>query len=301
MNFFKFGAIDIGSNAIRLLISDISHEKGRSPQFKKVTLVRLPIRLGQDVFVDGSIAPKNEQDLLETMKGFRHLLNAYHVKAYRACATSAMRDAANGPELVAKVAQQAGIDIEIIDGQMEAQLLYSTHIAEQLSQDRSYLYVDVGGGSTEITLFSQKKVVRSQSFNIGTIRLLNNLVKVEAWDQLKAWLGEIGEEAKPLTLIGSGGNVNKIHKLLDPKEKKNLSLREIEDMYLLLDSMTFEERIRELGLNTYRADVIVHAARIFVTIMRKTKSVEMIVPKVGLVDGIVHQLFEEFMLREGLA
>ncbi len=290
----KFASIDIGSNAVRLLLCSVI-EDGGEVLFKKNELVRIPIRLGEDAFVEKKISEEKIQSLVKTMKAFRLLMEVFGAVDYRACATSAMREASNGAEIIERVSKESGIAIEIIHGKIEAEIIYSNHIAEHLDHDSSYLYIDVGGGSTELTLFSQGKIVFSQSFNIGTIRLLHETVSKEHWSDFKETVRNITKNYKPLKAIGSGGNINKIYKTLKKKEGKSLQYEKIKEYSEYLSSFSVEQRITKLGLNPDRADVILPASKIFLTVMKNSGIDEIIVPQIGLSDGIVHLLYEKYI------
>jgi len=286
-------AIDIGSNAARLLITEVITYKDGTTDFTKLNLVRIPLRLGLDVFSQGHISAEKEKQTLATMKAFKLLLGVYKVNRYRVCATSAMRDAKNGAELVARIKKQTGLNIEIISGAEEATLLYETHIAELMHDRRPYLYVDVGGGSTEVTLFSQNLVVFKESFNIGTLRLLENQVTEEQWEHMK-WV--IKKHTRPLenmATIGSGGNINKIFSISKRKEGKPLSLELLKDYHKELSSSTVEERMHLYHLRRDRADVIVPALQLYTSIMRWAHSDIIYVPKIGLADGLIRMLYKE--------
>jgi exopolyphosphatase / guanosine-5'-triphosphate,3'-diphosphate pyrophosphatase len=288
----KFAAIDIGSNAVRLLLSHV-HKSNGITSFKKAELVRVPLRLGEDSFLNGKISPEKVEKLITSMKAFKHLIDVYDAIDYRACATSAMRDAENGREIIERVRKEAGIKIEIIDGKTEADIIYSNHIEEHLDINNSYLYIDIGGGSTEITLFSKNKAVASQSFNIGTIRMLHNKIDKEYWNYFKNWVKEITDGYRPLIAIGSGGNINKLFKMSGRKPDKYLSTAKLKAIYDTLESYTYEERMSVMGLNPDRADVIVPASKILLSILKHAQIEKMIVPQIGLSDGIVHQLYEK--------
>lgn len=288
----RFAAIDIGSNAVRLLLCNVYDQDGE-PVFKKAELVRMPIRLGEDAFRYKRITEEKKEKLAKTMKAFKLLIDVFGAVDYRACATAAMREADNGPEVIRYIKQQSGIEIEIIDGKTEAQIIYSNHIEEHLDHDQSYLYIDVGGGSTELTLFAKNKVVASQSFNIGTIRLLHDQVSKETWSYFKEWVKEKTIPFYPLTAIGSGGNINKLFKMADKKENKPLTLAKIQEVYSFLKEFSVEERITRLGLNPDRADVIVPATKIFLTVMKTAVIDKILVPQIGLSDGIIHLLYEK--------
>lgn len=286
-------AIDIGSNAARLLITEVKPYKNGSVDYTKLTLLRIPLRLGFDVFESGVISAEKRQQVLETMKAYKLLMNIYKVEAYRACATSAMRDAANGPEIRKEVLAQTGIQIDIISGDEEANIIYETHIAENLGTGKSYLYIDVGGGSTEVTLFADNHIVFKESFNIGTIRLLNNSVTEEQWNHMKWYIKKHTAECQPLEAIGSGGNINKIFSISKKKEGKPLSLDLLKDYYRELSASTVEERMHLYQFRADRADVIVPALQIFVSVMRWSGAEEVYVPRIGLADGLVKMLYAQ--------
>lgn len=286
-------AIDIGSNASRLLISEALIYKDGNVDFTKLNLLRVPLRLGIDVFDKGFITDERKNHLIETMKAYKLLMNIYKVEHMKACATSAMRDATNGQHIIAEVLDQTGINIEIISGHEEANIIYETHIAEKLSFNKSYLYIDVGGGSTEMTLFSNNQIIFKESFNIGTIRLLHNKVSDEQWDQMKTFIKTNLKEYAPIEAIGSGGNINKIFSLSKRKEGKPLPLEVLKDYYKEMSYSTVEERKHLYGFRNDRADVIVPALQVFISIMRWANADEIYVPKIGLADGIIKMLYKE--------
>ena len=289
----RFASIDIGSNAIRLLLCNV-FETESELFFKKAELFRMPIRLGEDSFRFKKISQEKTEQLIKVMKAYKLLIDAFEAVDYKACATAAMREASNAAEIIEKVKKQSGIEIDIIDGKLEAQIIYSNHIAEHLEHDRSYLYIDVGGGSTELTLFSNNQIVQSLSFNIGTIRFMQDNVSKETWQFFKDWIREKTAGYHPLTAIGSGGNINKIIKMAGRKEGKPLRVEKLKEIYDYLQSFTYEERITQLGLNPDRADVIIPAAKIFLSIMKNAGIEDIIVPQVGLSDGIIHLLYEKY-------
>ncbi len=293
----KFAAIDIGSNAVRLLFCNV-YEEGGKTLYKKAELIRVPIRLGEDSFLHKKISQKKADKLVTAMKAFKNLIDVYDAIDYRACATSAMRDAENGQEVVDRVRKEAGIKIEIIDGKTEADIIYSNHIEEHLDKNNNYLYIDIGGGSTEITLFSKNKAVVSQSFNIGTIRMLHDQIDKEYWSNFKNWVAEISKGYKPLIAIGSGGNINKLFKISGRKPNKLLPTYKLKGIYEVLESYTYEERVKLLGLNPDRADVIIPASKILLTVLKKAEIEKILVPQIGLSDGIVHQLYEKYKEKE---
>ncbi len=286
-------AIDIGSNAARLLITEIiSTEK--KPAFEKLNLVRVPLRLGFDVFEKKEISLFKTNMLLNTIRSFRYLMDAYAVTGYKAVATSAMRDAINSIEIIETVFRETGIRIEIISGDDEAAFIYENHIAENLNTENSYLYIDVGGGSTELTCFADNRLLFKKSFNIGTIRLIKNQVTEVHWDQMKDFLKkEMKTMTKHLTAIGSGGNINKVFSLSKRKDGKPLPLELLKDYYKELSSFSVQDRMRLYNLKEDRADVIVPALQIYVNVMRWIDAEEIFVPKIGLADGLIQALYRE--------
>ncbi len=287
----KYAAIDIGSNAMRLLVTNIVEQKGKPTQFNKSSLVRVPIRLGQDAFTVGEISDENIERMLDAMKAFRLLMNVHKVEKYRACATSAMREAYNGNEIVELIKKKANIKIDVIDGKKEASIIASSDLKSYINSDKTYLYVDVGGGSTEFSLFSEGKIVASKSFKNGTVRLLNNMVNDIVWQEIEKWIKKTIEPYDDITLIGSGGNINKLFKLSEKHKNKPLSYVYINSQYQKLNAMTYEERIAELELNPDRADVIIHATRIYLNAMKWSGARQIYVPKIGLSDGIVKAMY----------
>ncbi|WP_343674604.1 exopolyphosphatase [Chitinophaga sp.] len=289
----KLAAIDIGSNAARLLISEASPNSQGRMDFTKVNLVRVPLRLGIDVFSTGIISPKRAEHLISTIKAFKLLLEVYEVKYLKACATSAMRDAVNSAMILDNVRRETSIDIKIISGQEEASFLYESHIAENLDKTRAYMYIDVGGGSTEVTIFSKNTLVHKTSFNIGTIRLLQQQVTEAQWQNMKETIKQQVKSIGPVTAIGSGGNINKIFSLSKRKEGKPLTLDVLKDYYKEFSSFSVEERIHLYNLREDRADVIVPALQIYINIMRWANAEEIFVPKIGLADGLIQSLYGE--------
>jgi len=288
-----FAAIDIGSNAMRLLFCRVYKVDGK-PHFNKEELIRMPIRLGEDVFLHGKISDEKANRLVTTLRGFYDLIKAYGVQAHRAVATSAMRDASNGAEIIEKVRRETGLNVEIIDGKLEANLVFSNHIEELINPKHAYLYIDVGGGSTELTLYFNNKVIAAKSFNIGTVRMLLDKIEKNEMEEMKIWLKRNTVGVHPLYGIGSGGNINKIYKMSGKKETKHLSYDKLKGIFEMLNSYTFQERIERLEMKPDRADVIVPAAKIFLTVM-KTADIERIyVPQIGLSDGLVHELYEKY-------
>jgi exopolyphosphatase/guanosine-5'-triphosphate,3'-diphosphate pyrophosphatase len=288
----RYAAIDIGSNAVRLLIADIIN-KEEGITFKKNTLIRVPLRLGDDAFLDKCISPQKSEALLKTMQAFRNLMDVYQVKDYMACATSAMREASNGPDLVKKIQGKANITLEIVEGQREANIIYSSHIEQNLERKKNYLYIDVGGGSTELSVFSDGNLVSSRSFNLGGIRILDNQDKEETWTEMKEWVKDQNRLHKNLIGIGTGGNINRLYKMADEKEGVPMSFIKLKSLYDYLSSYSLKERITVLGLNQDRADVIIPASEIYLTVMKWGGVKQIFVPKIGLVDGIIQLLIEK--------
>jgi len=288
----RYAAIDIGSNAVRLLIADITkNEEGYG--YKKNTLIRVPLRLGDDAFLDHHISERKTEDLLKTMTAFKNLMDVYQVSEYLACATSAMREAGNGADIIKKIKQATDLDLEIIEGQREANIIYSNHIEDTLDSKRSYLYIDVGGGSTELSVFVNKVPVASKSFDIGTIRILDNQDKEETWDDMKNWVKEHTKSLKNMAAIGTGGNINKLYRMSDEKEGMPLSFLKLKGLYNNLNAHSLKERIQIFGLNPDRADVIIPACEIYITLLKWTGIKQIYVPKVGMADGIINLLIEE--------
>ncbi|HEY8660414.1 MAG TPA: exopolyphosphatase [Hanamia sp.] len=289
----KLAAIDIGSNAARLLITEVSVDEKNKASFNKISLIRVPLRLGFEVFDTGKISDRKKELLLNTIKGFSNLIKAFEVTAVKACATSAMRDASNASEIISLLKVETGIEIEVISGSDEASFIFENHIAENLDKDHSYLYIDVGGGSTELTFFSNNNLVFKDSFNIGTIRLLKNAVTETTWTEMKEDIKSKTKGHKQVTAIGSGGNINKVFSLSKRKEGKPLSLDLLRDYYKELNNVSLEDRISIYKLREDRADVIVPALQIYVNVMRWAGATEIYVPKIGLADGLVQHLWAE--------
>ena len=291
MNIRKFAGIDIGSNGVRLLIANVLEEEGKEPIFSKGSLVRVPIRLGADVFEQGKISLENTVRLKDAMEAYRLLMKVQGVEAYRACATSAMREATNGKEVVEEIAQQTGIFIEIIDGAEEAAIIANTDLHTLLEGDKNYLYIDVGGGSTEFTVYAQGEVRAAKSFPIGGVRLLKGKADEQLWDKVKDWIRLYTKDLKDMEAIGSGGNINKISKSTGKRKDVPLTLHFLEEYLEQINQMTYEERIRDLELNPDRADILPLALPIYIKAMKWAKIKHILVPKVGLADGIVRQLY----------
>ena len=290
----RLAAIDIGSNAARLLISDaVTNEQGKT-QFQKLNLVRVPLRLGFDVFEDNTISPEKENMIIKTIRSYKLLTDVYGVEYMKACATSAMRDAVNGRDIIRKVKDETGIDIEIISGDAEASLIYENHVAENMDKEHSYLYIDVGGGSTELTFFADGRLVFKRSLNIGTIRILKKQVDEFMWDEMRDFIKrETKGHEGDMVAIGSGGNINKVFSISKRKEGKPLHLDLLKDYYRELSSFSLEERIRIYKMREDRADVIVPALLIYVNVMKWANIEEIYVPKIGLADGLIQHLYYE--------
>ena len=287
----RFAAIDIGSNAIRLLVTQITIVEGETV-FKKLTLVRVPIRLGSDVFDNGVISDGKVELLVSALNGFSHLIKAYEVLELKACATSALREAKNGPEVISRIKQETGIEIEIITGKTEAAIIFSAGLSDSLDQDKTYLYIDVGGGSTELTLLAGGKIINSDSFKIGTVRSLFGKIEEEVWVKLRQWLTENIDGLEIDFAIGSGGNINKLVRLINDKKDKSISYQELELMHGQLAVLSIKDRMEQFKLNPDRADVIVPAASIFLNILKYANVNEIVAPKFGLADGLVRKLNE---------
>lgn len=288
----NYAAIDIGSNAVRLLIKEIKEEQGNA-HFSKVLMLRVPLRLGFDVFDIGKISEKKEKNMIQLMKAFRHLMKIYDVKHCRACATSAMRDAKNGMDIIKQIEKKTGVHIDIIDGQEEAKIIYNNHVEHMEDQKGNYMYVDVGGGSTEINLLSEGQLVCSRSYNIGTVRMLNNAVKDSEWERLKNDLAELAKSYPQTNIIGSGGNINKLYRLADKKNKKKMTMQVsvLQELHTRLKALSLEERMEQFGMKPDRADVIIPAGEIFLTIANIIGASYIHVPVIGLSDGIIDELY----------
>jgi exopolyphosphatase/guanosine-5'-triphosphate,3'-diphosphate pyrophosphatase len=284
-------AIDIGSNAVRLLICEVV-KRGKEVEFNKLNLLRIPVRLGFDVFEKGVIGSQKKKMLINTIKAFNNLMKVYEVDHYMACATSAMRDAQNSKEIIKEIESETGIEIEIISGELEAEIIYENHIAELLDKNDSYLYIDVGGGSTELTLYHNNELVLQKSVNVGTVRILTNKVKEEAWEELKETCKQIAKKYEHITGIGSGGNINKIFSLLRSKDDKYLQADSVKDMHKDMLELNVEERMKKYNIKKDRAEVIVPALHIYNNIFKWCNIDQVLVPKIGLADGLIHHLYD---------
>lgn len=297
MKLLKFAAIDIGSNAVRLLLTNVIEDENKT-SFRKSSLVRMPVRLGGDSFNEGVISEQRIVKLSKTMMAYRCLMEVEDVVAYRACATSAMREAKNGKDVVKRIKKETGIEIEIIDGKEEAEIIYSNQIVEMIDDLNPYLYVDVGGGSTELSLFCDKKRIATRSFDIGTIRILNDKVGKKDYTKMKDWIKGLDFKGKEVKIIGSGGNINKIYKTSAKKEGEPLLYKELVEINKFLNFYTMDERIKILGMNPDRADVIIPASEIFLKIMKWSEATQIIVPTIGVSDGIVRQLYKDYSKKK---
>lgn len=290
-------AIDIGSNAARLLINEVKIQNGE-PEFIKLNLLRIPLRLGMDVFTLGKIGTEREKMVLDSMKIFSDLMKIYKVEHYRACATSAMRDAANGQEIIKNVKASSDIDIEIISGDEEATLVYENHVAEGLDKDFAYLYVDVGGGSTELTFYENGKMLYERSFNIGTIRLLNDLVTEDNWKEMKEEIRKNINSKKPIVAIGSGGNINKAFSMSKTKDGKPMSATYLKKIYKEISALTVDERMTKYNFRQDRADVLAHALKIYNNIMTWSEITRIFVPKISVADGLIHNIYDKVSTKK---
>lgn len=286
----KYAAIDIGSNAARLLIGEMAQENGHV-FVKKISYTRLPLRLGEEVFENGKISLKKSEDFLKTMKAFELIASIFDVEKIRACATSAMRDAENGNEIIRSIKEETGIEIEIISGDEEARLIFGTFVLLDISKDKPYLVIDVGGGSTEINVFEHGERVAAKSFDIGTVRMLKGKVDKKDWDAVHDWISE-NVENDPHTVYATGGNINKIHKLLGVKEKAPVRLSDMQKLYADLSALSVNQRMDRYQLKPDRADVIVPALEIFTFCMKELGCKELFVPKIGLSDGMIYDLHQ---------
>ncbi len=293
LNIQKYAAIDIGSNAVRLLISNIVEERDKPTRFKKSSLVRVPVRLGADVFIKEQISEYNVNRMLDTIHAFKLIMKTHGVVKYKACATSAMREANNGREVAKFIKQKTGIQIDIIEGEEEAAIIAATDLQSYIDINKTYLYVDVGGGSTEFSVIDKGQKTASKSFKIGTVRLLNDMVKKEAWLELEKWIKSETVKHEKIEVIGSGGNINKIFKVSGKAMGKPLSYFYLTSYYNMLQTYSYEERISILDLNQDRADVIIPATRIYLSAMKWCGAKDIYVPKIGLADGIIKSMYND--------
>lgn len=297
MKIEKFAAIDIGSNAIRLLITNVIIKKGFPIKFIKSSIVRVPIRLGQESFTIGEISSKNVSKIVQTIKAFKHIIKVNEVKSSLAFATSALREANNSKEIIKEVKKKTKLKIEIIDGSKEAKIISLNNIFEYLNKNRIFIYVDVGGGSTEFSIIENGKRKNSKSFKIGTIRMINKITSEDVWNQIRIWIKSNIRQHSKIALIGSGGNINKIFKIAGVLDSRPLTLIKLNSIYKSLIKMSYEERIINFDLNPDRSDVIIPAAEIFLKALEWSESSEIYVPKVGLADGMVRLLYRKYGSR----
>jgi len=296
LKILKYAAIDIGSNAVRLLISNIIEDGNKPPVFKKTSLVRVPIRLGADVFLNSEISKENTQRMLDTMQAFALLMKSHRVDKYKACATSAMREANNGELVTSLILKETGISIDIINGEEEAAIIAATDLNSHIDKNKTYLYVDVGGGSSEFSVIHNGRKKASKSFKIGTVRLLNNIVEDSTWKAAESWIKDNTKDYDKIDVIGSGGNINKIFKISGAAVGKPLTYFYLTSYYNMLRTYSYEERITQLNLNQDRADVIIPATRIYLSAMKWSNAKDIYVPKIGLADGIIKSIYKDTVL-----
>jgi len=289
----KFAAIDVGSNAVRLLLKRVVDD-GQDIVYKKESLIRMPIRLGEDAFLDQRISEDKEKQLLSSLKGFKLLMDAYQPINHSAYATSAMREALNGAEIAHRIKKETGIDLKIIDGHEEANIIFSNHAEENLDKNGEYLYIDIGGGSTELILYAHGKVIASDSFRLGAVRILEGLDAEHDWVNIKDWVKEKAKPYKKLVAIGSGGNINKIYRFARKKEGKPVSYEKINKIKSYIEKYSLSDRIKILRLRPDRADVIIPAINLCLSVFKWASVKKMYVPQIGLADGIIHMLYDQF-------
>lgn len=293
MKIERYAAIDIGSNAVRVLISNVVTTENHPPKFMKSSMVRVPIRLGEDSFTVGEISKRNEKRMIKAMKAFKHIMRINNVKSYMACATSALREANNGEEIVANIKSKTGINIQVIDGKREAEIIAATNIFKSINKNRTFLYIDVGGGSTEFSVLVKGERVVSKSFKVGTVRMINNMMSDKVWEEIQAWIEKYTQEYSKLALLGSGGNINKLFKIAGIKEGRPLSFIKLNSLYNELVQLDYNERILQFELNPDRSDVIIPATQIYLKALQWSGCSEIYVPKIGLSDGMIKVLYQE--------
>lgn len=293
MKIERYAAIDIGSNAVRVLISNVISSKMKSPKFMKSSMVRVPIRLGEDSFTVGEISDKNKKRMVKAMKAFKHIMKISNVTSYMACATSALREANNAEEVVELVKRTTGIQILIIDGKREAEIISTTNIFESINKNKTFLFIDVGGGSTEFSVLVKGERIVSKSFKVGTVRMINNMVSDKIWVEIQRWIEQNTKGYTKLSLLGSGGNINKLFKIAGIKEGRPLSFIKLNTLYSELNQLTYEERIVQWELNPDRSDVIIPATQIYLKALQWSGATEIYVPKIGLADGMIKVLYAE--------
>mgnify|MGYP001070955382 CR=1 FL=1 len=293
MRLSKYAAIDIGSNAVRLLVSNVIERKNKPTIFTKNAIIRVPIRLGQDTFTHGSIGMPNQQRMINAMQSFKMLMDVHGVSHYMACATSALREAKNGKQLIDRIRKETEVSVELIDGKREAEIIAMTDLYNVIKSHKSYLFVDVGGGSTELTVIKSGKSIASKSFKIGTVRLLNKMVKDSELENYKNWIEKHTKALGSISVVGSGGTINKVYKMSGRKIGKPLSYMLLSEQYEFLKQRTHKELLVDLQLNPDRADVIVPAVHVYLLAMKHSKANKIYIPKVGLADGMVKLLYKE--------
>ena len=293
----KIAAIDIGSNAVRLLIKEIVNDKKRIDSIK-ISYTRVPIRLGEDVFTKGKISEEKRYQLTKTIKAFKHLMDVQDIKLFRACATSAMREASNNKEVIKHIAKETKITIDVITGEEEAELIFSNFVTQKLDKDSVYLYIDVGGGSTELSVIKKGKKGKAASFKLGTVRILEDKDEKQDWAELKAFSSSLKEKYKTIIGIGTGGNINRIFKESRRKTYENITFKEIEQIKEYIQSFSMADRLRLLKLKPDRADVIIPAGKIYLFVMKYAGIKELVVPRIGLSDGIIFDLFHKHLNRK---
>lgn len=293
MKIERYAAIDIGSNAVRVLISNVVVSPGTPPKYMKSSLVRVPIRLGQDSFTVGEISPRNIKRMVKAMKAFKLIMKVNNVKKYMACATSALREANNASEVIQEVKKKTGIEIQVIDGKREAEIIATTNIFESINKNRTFLFIDVGGGSTEFSVLVKGERVVSKSFKVGTVRMINNMVSEKVWEEIKEWVETHTKHHTKLALLGSGGNINKLFKIAKVKEGRPLSMIKLNQLYNELNQLDYNERILQWELNPDRSDVIIPATQIYLKALQWSGASETFVPKIGLSDGMIKVLYRE--------
>jgi exopolyphosphatase/guanosine-5'-triphosphate,3'-diphosphate pyrophosphatase len=293
MKIERYAAIDIGSNAVRVLISNVVTKATAPPKYMKSSLVRVPIRLGQDSFTVGEISEANIKRMVKAMKAFKLIMKVNKVKRYMACATSALREANNAEEVIRTIKKKAGIEIQIIDGKREAEIIATTNIFESINKNRTFLFIDVGGGSKEFSVLVKGKRIVSKSFKVGTVRMINNMVSDKVWEEIKMWIETHTKDYSKLALLGSGGNINKLFKIAKVKDGRPLSFIKLNTLYNELNQLDYNERIIQWELNPDRSDVIIPATQIYLKALQWSGATEIFVPKIGLSDGMIKVLYRE--------
>ncbi len=293
----KFGAIDIGTNAARLLVGEVTKE-GNHSFVKKISYTRIPLRLGEEVFESGKISKKKSEHFVKTIQSFKLISEIFEVKQLRAVATSAMREAQNAKKITSKIKQETGVTIEVISGDEEAELIFGTFFLLDIDKKQPFIVIDVGGGSTEVSVFEHGERVAARSFQIGTLRLLKNKVVEGMWQDIHQWIASHVDLKSPHKIFGTGGNINKVHKLIGAGHLDGISLKKITHLYNELSGMSLEKRSDIYQLKPDRADVIVPALDIYIYIMKELGSQEIYVPKIGLSDGMIYHMHKHYKNKE---